>query len=87
MNSSGFGNHAPADFDDGFLRRKQRRNRTTFTLQQVIFQDRKSEQKIKKNKKNHCKRNRHICGERIKQSPKVLKMKDFGRDNIISSHL
>uniref|UniRef100_A0A3P9HCE3 Dorsal root ganglia homeobox protein n=1 Tax=Oryzias latipes TaxID=8090 RepID=A0A3P9HCE3_ORYLA len=27
--------HAPADFDDGFLRRKQRRNRTTFTLQQL----------------------------------------------------
>jgi hypothetical protein len=35
VNSSGFANHAPADFDDGFLRRKQRRNRTTFTLQQV----------------------------------------------------
>ncbi|XP_034465314.1 dorsal root ganglia homeobox protein isoform X1 [Hippoglossus hippoglossus] len=35
LNSSGFGNHAPADFDDGFLRRKQRRNRTTFTLQQL----------------------------------------------------
>uniref|UniRef100_A0A3Q3FHZ4 Dorsal root ganglia homeobox protein n=1 Tax=Labrus bergylta TaxID=56723 RepID=A0A3Q3FHZ4_9LABR len=35
VNSSGFGNHAPADFDDGFLRRKQRRNRTTFTLQQL----------------------------------------------------
>jgi hypothetical protein len=30
-----FGNHATGDFDDGFLRRKQRRNRTTFTLQQV----------------------------------------------------
>uniref|UniRef100_A0A3B3CY53 Dorsal root ganglia homeobox protein n=1 Tax=Oryzias melastigma TaxID=30732 RepID=A0A3B3CY53_ORYME len=35
LNSSGFGSHAPADFDDGFLRRKQRRNRTTFTLQQL----------------------------------------------------
>ncbi|CAG6017312.1 unnamed protein product, partial [Menidia menidia] len=35
LNSTGFGNHAPADFDDGFLRRKQRRNRTTFTLQQL----------------------------------------------------
>ncbi|KAF7219916.1 dorsal root ganglia homeobox protein [Nothobranchius furzeri] len=35
LNSGGFGNHAPADFDDGFLRRKQRRNRTTFTLQQL----------------------------------------------------
>ncbi|XP_074501452.1 dorsal root ganglia homeobox protein isoform X1 [Sebastes fasciatus] len=35
LNSSSFGNHAPADFDDGFLRRKQRRNRTTFTLQQL----------------------------------------------------
>ncbi|CAL8366418.1 dorsal root ganglia homeobox protein [Gadus morhua] len=35
LNSSGFANHAPADFDDGFLRRKQRRNRTTFTLQQL----------------------------------------------------
>lgn len=30
-----FGNHSTGDFDDGFLRRKQRRNRTTFTLQQV----------------------------------------------------
>uniref|UniRef100_A0A8C6WRR9 Dorsal root ganglia homeobox protein n=1 Tax=Neogobius melanostomus TaxID=47308 RepID=A0A8C6WRR9_9GOBI len=35
LNPNGFGNHAPADFDDGFLRRKQRRNRTTFTLQQL----------------------------------------------------
>ncbi|XP_077438699.1 dorsal root ganglia homeobox protein [Vanacampus margaritifer] len=35
LNSSTFANHAPADFDDGFLRRKQRRNRTTFTLQQL----------------------------------------------------
>ncbi|KAA8583841.1 hypothetical protein FQN60_015049, partial [Etheostoma spectabile] len=42
LNSSGFGNHAPADFDDGFLRRKQRRNRTTFTLQQVWFQNRRA---------------------------------------------
>lgn len=30
-----FGGHSTGDFDDGFLRRKQRRNRTTFTLQQV----------------------------------------------------
>lgn len=30
-----FGGPSSADFDDGFLRRKQRRNRTTFTLQQV----------------------------------------------------
>lgn len=30
-----FGAHSAGDFDDGFLRRKQRRNRTTFTLQQV----------------------------------------------------
>ncbi|KAM6956463.1 dorsal root ganglia homeobox protein [Aplochiton taeniatus] len=35
LNSSGFSNHTPGDFDDGFLRRKQRRNRTTFTLQQL----------------------------------------------------
>ncbi|MBN3295880.1 DRGX protein, partial [Amia calva] len=35
VNSSGFGNHSTGDFDDGFLRRKQRRNRTTFTLQQL----------------------------------------------------
>ncbi|CAL8300250.1 unnamed protein product [Merluccius merluccius] len=35
LNSGGFANHAPPDFDDGFLRRKQRRNRTTFTLQQL----------------------------------------------------
>lgn len=32
-----FGNHSTGDFDDGFLRRKQRRNRTTFTLQQVMM--------------------------------------------------
>ncbi|XP_072881894.1 dorsal root ganglia homeobox protein [Hemitrygon akajei] len=35
LNSSGFGGHGAGDFDDGFLRRKQRRNRTTFTLQQL----------------------------------------------------
>ncbi|CAL8256644.1 unnamed protein product [Lota lota] len=35
LDGDGFANHAPADFDDGFLRRKQRRNRTTFTLQQL----------------------------------------------------
>ncbi|XP_017318706.2 dorsal root ganglia homeobox protein [Ictalurus punctatus] len=35
LNSNGFGSHASGDFDDGFLRRKQRRNRTTFTLQQL----------------------------------------------------
>lgn len=33
--SAPFGSHSTADFDDGFLRRKQRRNRTTFTLQQL----------------------------------------------------
>ncbi|CDQ76516.1 unnamed protein product [Oncorhynchus mykiss] len=36
VNTNGFANHSSADdFDDGFLRRKQRRNRTTFTLQQL----------------------------------------------------
>ncbi|TRY58585.1 hypothetical protein DNTS_015878 [Danionella cerebrum] len=35
LNTNGFGNHPSGDFDDGFLRRKQRRNRTTFTLQQL----------------------------------------------------
>ncbi|XP_024291703.1 dorsal root ganglia homeobox protein-like [Oncorhynchus tshawytscha] len=36
LNTNGFPNHSSAgDFDDGFLRRKQRRNRTTFTLQQL----------------------------------------------------
>uniref|UniRef100_A0A3Q2Z7X8 Dorsal root ganglia homeobox protein n=1 Tax=Hippocampus comes TaxID=109280 RepID=A0A3Q2Z7X8_HIPCM len=35
LDADTFANHAPADFDDGFLRRKQRRNRTTFTLQQL----------------------------------------------------
>ncbi|KAF7653489.1 hypothetical protein LDENG_00082050 [Lucifuga dentata] len=35
LNSGGFASHPPPDFDDGFLRRKQRRNRTTFTLQQL----------------------------------------------------
>ncbi|MGH0152100.1 UNVERIFIED_CONTAM: hypothetical protein FKN15_027154 [Acipenser sinensis] len=35
VNTSSFSNHATGDFDDGFLRRKQRRNRTTFTLQQL----------------------------------------------------
>nr|XP_025037947.1 dorsal root ganglia homeobox protein [Pelodiscus sinensis] len=33
--SAPFGGHSTGDFDDGFLRRKQRRNRTTFTLQQL----------------------------------------------------
>ncbi|XP_063290727.1 dorsal root ganglia homeobox protein [Pelobates fuscus] len=33
--SAPFGGHSAAEFDDGFLRRKQRRNRTTFTLQQL----------------------------------------------------
>lgn len=35
LGTAPFGNHSTGDFDDGFLRRKQRRNRTTFTLQQV----------------------------------------------------
>ncbi|KAM9327042.1 dorsal root ganglia homeobox protein [Gastrophryne carolinensis] len=35
VGSSPFTNHSPAEFDEGFLRRKQRRNRTTFTLQQL----------------------------------------------------
>ncbi|XP_048126132.1 dorsal root ganglia homeobox protein [Alosa alosa] len=35
LNSGSFGSHGAGDFDDGFLRRKQRRNRTTFTLQQL----------------------------------------------------
>ncbi|XP_041116536.1 dorsal root ganglia homeobox protein-like [Polyodon spathula] len=35
LNTSSFANHATGDFEDGFLRRKQRRNRTTFTLQQL----------------------------------------------------
>uniref|UniRef100_H3ATQ7 Dorsal root ganglia homeobox protein n=1 Tax=Latimeria chalumnae TaxID=7897 RepID=H3ATQ7_LATCH len=35
VNSNAFASHATGDFDDGFLRRKQRRNRTTFTLQQL----------------------------------------------------
>uniref|UniRef100_A0A4W3GTI0 Dorsal root ganglia homeobox protein n=1 Tax=Callorhinchus milii TaxID=7868 RepID=A0A4W3GTI0_CALMI len=35
LNSGNFGGHSTSDFDDGFLRRKQRRNRTTFTLQQL----------------------------------------------------
>ncbi|XP_068114095.1 dorsal root ganglia homeobox protein [Hyperolius riggenbachi] len=30
-----FTSHSAAEFDEGFLRRKQRRNRTTFTLQQL----------------------------------------------------
>ncbi|XP_018425520.1 PREDICTED: dorsal root ganglia homeobox protein [Nanorana parkeri] len=30
-----FTSHSSAEFDEGFLRRKQRRNRTTFTLQQL----------------------------------------------------
>ncbi|KAM9134312.1 dorsal root ganglia homeobox protein [Pangshura tecta] len=35
LGSAPFGGHSTGDFDDGFLRRKQRRNRTTFTLQQL----------------------------------------------------
>ncbi|XP_053307109.1 dorsal root ganglia homeobox protein [Spea bombifrons] len=35
VGSAPFGAHSAAEFDDGFLRRKQRRNRTTFTLQQL----------------------------------------------------
>uniref|UniRef100_A0A8C0GES5 Dorsal root ganglia homeobox protein n=1 Tax=Chelonoidis abingdonii TaxID=106734 RepID=A0A8C0GES5_CHEAB len=35
IGSAPFGGHSTGDFDDGFLRRKQRRNRTTFTLQQL----------------------------------------------------
>ncbi|XP_055517587.1 dorsal root ganglia homeobox protein [Leucoraja erinacea] len=35
LSSNSFGGHSAGDFDDGFLRRKQRRNRTTFTLQQL----------------------------------------------------
>ncbi|KAG8434915.1 hypothetical protein GDO86_013036 [Hymenochirus boettgeri] len=35
VGSPTFGAHSAAEFDDGFLRRKQRRNRTTFTLQQL----------------------------------------------------
>ncbi|EHB02928.1 Dorsal root ganglia homeobox protein [Heterocephalus glaber] len=35
LGTAPFGNHSTGDFDDGFLRRKQRRNRTTFTLQQL----------------------------------------------------
>ncbi|CAH2321611.1 dorsal root ganglia homeobox [Pelobates cultripes] len=35
VGSAPFGGHSAAEFDDGFLRRKQRRNRTTFTLQQL----------------------------------------------------
>ncbi|KAG8137756.1 hypothetical protein E2320_004960 [Naja naja] len=33
--ATAFGGPSTADFEDGFLRRKQRRNRTTFTLQQL----------------------------------------------------
>ncbi|KAM4031183.1 dorsal root ganglia homeobox protein isoform 3-T3 [Anomaloglossus baeobatrachus] len=35
VGSPPFGGHSATEFDDGFLRRKQRRNRTTFTLQQL----------------------------------------------------
>ncbi|XP_063814671.1 dorsal root ganglia homeobox protein [Pseudophryne corroboree] len=35
VGSPPYGAHSAAEFDDGFLRRKQRRNRTTFTLQQL----------------------------------------------------
>ncbi|XP_066456438.1 dorsal root ganglia homeobox protein isoform X1 [Eleutherodactylus coqui] len=35
VGSPSFGGHSATEFDDGFLRRKQRRNRTTFTLQQL----------------------------------------------------
>ncbi|XP_040176717.1 dorsal root ganglia homeobox protein [Rana temporaria] len=35
VGSPPFTSHSAAEFDEGFLRRKQRRNRTTFTLQQL----------------------------------------------------